>query len=287
MKKVIAIACATLAFAIAFVSGWVLLRQYCDAKSSSNSFEELAEMIVDVTIPPVSSEEAPEAGTETVETEEAAEAEGETAETEADIQAQREAELARQEAELAQTKYGALYSKNQDFVGWIFIDGTDVDYPVMQTLNEPNYYLKRNFKKHHSDYGVPYVDAACELGVSNNIVIYGHNMNDGSMFADICKYKRESFYEEHKIICFDTLSTIDEYEVVAVFKYNASNETFKFNTYTTMNEAEFAEFMENVRARQLYDTGVEVEYGDKLLTLSTCEYSYKNGRFVVVAKKIS
>ena len=107
------------------------------------------------------------------------------------------------------------------------------------------------------------------------------------MFADICKYTDKSFYEEHKTIKFDTLSTFGEYEVVAVFKFDTNNETFKFNEYTTMDEAEFNEFMENVHSRQLYDTGVDAEYGDELLTLSTCEYTYKNGRFVVVAKKVS
>lgn len=227
MKKIIAIVCAVLAFALAFGSGVALLMQYLDTRNSSESFEQLAEKIAEVTEPV-----APVEGT------------AETA-----------------EEALAQTKYGALFYENQDFVGWISIEGTNVNYPVMQTPNEPDYYLKHNFKKRHSDYGVPYVDEACMLGISNNVVIYGHNMKDGSMFADTCEYKRKSFYEEHKIICFDTRFTIDEYEVVAMFKYNVNNETFKFNAYTTMDEAEFDEFMENVRARQLYDTGVDIEYG--------------------------
>ena len=157
----------------------------------------------------------------------------------------------------------------------------------MQTPNNPDYYLKHSFEKSYNDYGVPYIDEACALGISNNIVVYGHHMRNGSMFADICKYADKSFYEEHKAIKFDTLSSFGEYEVVAVFKFDTNNETFKFNEYTTMNEAEFNEFMENVHSRQLYDTGVDAKYGDELLTLSTCEYTYKNGRFVVVAKKVS
>ena len=236
------------------------MQQYFDAKNSTKAFDTLAEKVIEVTEPAVPNEET----TETT-----------------------EEELALQEAELAQEKYSALFEQNQDFIGWISIDGTNVNYPVMQTPTNPDYYLKHSFEKAYSDYGVPYIDEVCTLGISNNIVVYGHHMKNGSMFADICKYTDKSFYEEHKTIKFDTLSTFGEYEVVAVFKFDTNNETFKFNEYTTMDEAEFNEFMENVHSRQLYDTGVDAEYGDELLTLSTCEYTYKNGRFVVVAKKVS
>ena len=155
----------------------------------------------------------------------------------------------------------------------------------MQTPNKPDFYLKRSFDKSYSDYGVPYIDEACMTGISNNLVIYGHHMNDGSMFADLCKYADADFCREHPTIAFDTLSSLGKYEVVAAFNFNTNRESFKYNEYTLMDEAQFAEFMENVRARQLYDTDVTAEYGDQLLTLSTCEYTYPNGRFVVVAKK--
>ncbi len=259
-KKTIGIAVTCAFIALALVSGGMLLQQYFDAKNSTKAFDTLAEKVIEVTEPAVPNEET----TETT-----------------------EEELALQEAELAQEKYSALFEQNQDFIGWISIDGTNVNYPVMQTPNNPDYYLKHSFEKNYSDYGVPYIDEVCALGISNNIVVYGHHMKNGSMFADICKYTDKNFYEEHKTIKFDTLSTFGEYEVVAVFKFDTNNETFKFNEYTTMDEAEFNEFMENVHSRRLYDTGVDAEYGDELLTLSTCEYTYKNGRFVVVAKKVS
>ena len=194
-------------------------------------------------------------------------------------------ELAAAEAALAHEKYDALFEQNNDFIGWIKIEGTNVNYPVMQTPNKPDFYLKRSFDKTYSDCGVPYIDEACMTGISNNLVIYGHHMNDGSMFADLCKYTDADFYKEHPTIAFDTLSGLGKYEVVAAFKFNTNRESFKYNEYTLMDEVQFAEFMENVRARQLYDTGVTAEYGDQLLTLSTCEYTYPNGRFVVVAKK--
>ena len=258
-KKTIGTTIMCFFLALALASGGMLLDQYLDAKNSAETFDTLAENVVEVTEPAVPDEEATEPTEE---------------------------ELALQEAELAQQKYSALFEQNQDFIGWISIDGTNVNYPVMQTPSNPDYYLKHSFEKSYSDYGVPYIDEACALGISNNIVVYGHHMRNGSMFADICKYTDKSFYEEHKTIKFDTLSTLGEYEVIAVFKFDTNNETFKFNEYTTMDEAEFNEFMENVRSHQLYDTGVDAEYGDELLTLSTCEYTYKNGRFVVVAKKV-
>ena len=126
---------------------------------------------------------------------------------------------------------------------------------------------------------------ACVTGISNNIVIYGHHMKNGSMFADLCKYTDKEFYENHRLIKFDTLSSLGEYEVVAVFKFDTNHEKFKYNEYTQMDEEQFAEFMENVHARQLYDTGVDAKYGDQLLTLSTCEYTYDNGRLAVIAKR--
>ena len=258
-KKTIGTTIMCFFLALALASGGMLLDQYLDAKNSAETFDTLAEKIVEVTEPAAPDEETTEPSEE---------------------------DLALQETELAQQKYSALFEQNPDFIGWISIDGTNVNYPVMQTPDNPDYYLKHSFEKSYSDYGVPYIDEACALGISNNIVVYGHHMRNGSMFADVCKYTDKSFYEEHKTIKFDTLSTIGEYEVVAVFKFDTNNETFKFNEYTTMDEAEFNEFMENVHSRQLYDTGVDAEYGDELLTLSTCEYTYKNGRFVVVAKKV-
>ena len=136
------------------------------------------------------------------------------------------------------------------------------------------------------DAGILHHEESVDL-LPSNIVIYGHHMNDGSMFADLCGYADRDFWAEHKTIHFDTLSSFGEYEVMAAFRFNANRDTFRYNEYTNMDEAEFAEFLENVRARALYDTGAELEYGDTLLTLSTCEYTYRNGRFVVVAKKVN
>ena len=182
-----------------------------------------------------------------------------------------------------------LYLENADMIGWIQIEGTSIDYPVMQTVDEPNFYLKRGFDKQYSDYGVPYVQENCDLALSDNCVIYGHHMNNGTMFADLCKYESEDFYQEHKTIRFDTLSGFGEYEIMAVFKTVAySEQGFKYYHFTRAESAEdFDAYIAQCKALSLYDTGVTAEYGDKLITLSTCEYSRKNGRMVVVAKRIA
>ena len=262
-KKIIGIVLIIIFIAAAIVSGVMFARQYSDAKASVDTFDDLAGLVVDIETPLL---ETPD------ETDEPAEL--------------TEEELRAQQAALAHEKYGALFEQNQDFIGWISIDGTNINYPVMQTPTNPDYYLKHAFDKNWSDYGVPYIEESCIMGISNNIVIYGHHMKNGSMFADLCNYTDEDFWREHPLIHFDTLSSFGEYEIVAVFRFNTNKETFKYNECVTMNEEEFNEFMQEVHAREMYDTGIDAEYGDQLLTLSTCEYFYKNGRFVVVAKKV-
>lgn len=124
----------------------------------------------------------------------------------------------------ADEKYAAVYEQNSDFVGWISIDGTNINYPVMQTQSDPDFYLKHAFDQSYSDYGVPYVQENCDLEQSDNVVIYGHHMKNGSMFSDLCKYESEDFYREHKTVRFDTQEDFGEYEIVAAFKTVAYSE---------------------------------------------------------------
>lgn len=186
--------------------------------------------------------------------------------------------------------YEELYRQNPDMVGWIKIEGTNINYPVMQSVDETDFYLKHDFNREYSSYGCPYVQENCNVTTpSDNIVIYGHHMSNGSMFADLDKYKSKSFWEEHKTITFDTLTQRNEYEIVAVFKTVVYTENcFKYyNFINAENETEFDEYIAKCKELALYDTGVSAGYGDKLITLSTCEYSQTNGRIVVVAKLIA
>lgn len=185
-------------------------------------------------------------------------------------------------------RYEALYRENDDLVGWIKIDGTNINYPVVQSKDTPNFYLKHDFEKNYTDYGCPYAQQNCDVQApSDNVVLYGHNMKDGTMFCDLTNYKSESFWAEHRTIQFDTLTQKNEYTVIAAFKGEA-DELFAYNAFVdAATPEEFDAYVAAVKELALYDTGISAAYGDKLITLSTCEYSFENGRMVVVAKRTS
>lgn len=188
--------------------------------------------------------------------------------------------------------YQDLYLQNNDMVGWIKIEDTKINYPVMQSKDNPNFYLKHGFDKAYTDYGCPYIQENCDVDIpSDNLIIYGHNMKDSSMLSGLMKYTDKSFWESHKTISFDTLTEKCDYEIIAAFKtvvYTDSPESFKYYQFVNADTAdEFNAYITKCKELALYDTGVTAEYGDKLITLSTCEYSRNNGRMVVVAKKIA
>ena len=186
------------------------------------------------------------------------------------------------------SNFETLLRKNSDMVGWISVSGTNINYPVMQTKNSPNYYLKRNFNKEYSDLGVPYVQENCDLAISDNIIIYGHHIKGGKMFGSLDKFTSKNFYEKHKMIQFNTLSEQSQYQIIAVFKtvaYSASG--FRYYDFVNAEDkADFNAYVSRCKELALYDTGVTAKYGDGLLTLSTCKRFAENGRLVVVAKKI-
>ena len=185
-----------------------------------------------------------------------------------------------------------LYQQNGDLVGWIRIEDTNINYPVMHTPDNPDFYLKHGFDKEYSDYGCPYVQENCDVQLpSDNVIIYGHHMKNGSMFCDLEKFKSQDFWQEHKTFFFSTVTDRYEYEIISVFKtfvYSDSPDSFKYYHFVNAETPEdFSAFADKCKELSLYDTGVSAEYGDKLITLSTCEYSRTNGRLVVVAKRIS
>ncbi|MBO7634352.1 MAG: class B sortase [Lachnospiraceae bacterium] len=189
-------------------------------------------------------------------------------------------------------KYRTLYDLNPDIVGWISIDGTNVDYPVMQTVYDEEYYLHRNYYKEETKSGLPFMDDRCITRLpSTNLIIYGHNMKSGAMFADLLKYESKSYYEKHKYIRFDTIYEEAMYEIIAVFKSNVSyvgENTFKFYNFIQADTPEeFETYYNTIRGMSLYDIEATAVNSDYLITLSTCEYSVEDGRFVVVARKIS
>lgn len=184
----------------------------------------------------------------------------------------------------SQNKYDELYSQNNDLIGWIKIEDTIIDYPIMQSRDNPNFYLTHNFSKDYSRFGVPYMQENCSV-LSDNIIIYGHNMKNKSMFNELTKYSNKDFYNSHKFIHLDTLSEQRTYEVICAFKTVANANGFDYYNFVKSDTKEdFSAYIEKCKALSFYDTGLSAECGDKLITLSTCEYSKNNGRFVVVAK---
>ena len=184
-----------------------------------------------------------------------------------------------------------LQKENSDIVGWLEIEETSINYPVLQTDNN-DYYLTHTYKKEYSINGSIFLDKDYDFSVpSSNLLIYGHNNKNGKMFEELIKYESEEYYEEHPNIRFTTAEEDSNFEIIAVFKSRVyyKNETNVFRYYyfiNAENEEEYNYYVKQCKKASLYNIEKSAEYGEQLLTLSTCDYSTANGRFVVVAKKI-
>ena len=187
-------------------------------------------------------------------------------------------------------EYADLYAMNSDMVGWIKFDGTRINYPVLQSsVDNKDYYLYRDFNKYSRNCGSIYIRETCDLfAPSDNVTIYGHHMTDMTMFTDLDYYKDKSYWEAHQTFTLDTLYEHRTYQIIAVFKTSANlGAGLAYHRFENADSAEeFQSFLEQIHAIQMYDTGLTAEYGDKLVCLSTCEYTLNNGRFVVVGKWI-
>ena len=239
-------------FAVIFlVSGGLLVKRFFDDKKTENEFSDLQSMI-DVAATPAPAEDSEPSNA---------------------------------------AKFATLKDQNSDFMGWISIEGTSLDFPVMYAPNNKDYYLKHDFKHQYSDYGVPYLDEKTTIGAnaqSNNLIVYGHNMKTGTIFGCLTEYKKAAYYQEHPYIEFDTLYGDAKYEVFAAFAIDVVQDTsFVYNQYVDMDEDTYNDYVAEVIRRSDVDSGIRPEYGEQLLTLSTCEYSSANGRYVVVARKVS
>ena len=187
-------------------------------------------------------------------------------------------------------KYETLYNKNRKLIGWLKIEGCDIDYPVMQTSNN-EYYLDHNYNQEYDKNGSLFLDKDCDAAFPNdNMIIYGHHMKSGKMFGNLNYYSKESFWEDNREFTFDTIYETGTYAVMYVFRskiYSEEEIVFKYYQFIdATSENEFNSNMEEMANMSLYDTGVTASYGDRLITLSTCDSSEEDGRFVVVAKKI-
>ena len=187
-------------------------------------------------------------------------------------------------------KVQKLQEENSDIVGWLEIEGTSINYPVLQgTDNE--YYMTHNYKKQKSKNGSIFLTKDYDWSIpSSNLLIYGHNLNNGTMFQELLKYVKEEFYKEHPIIRFTTNKEDAEYEIISVFKsrvyYKTEKNVFRYYFFVNANsEAEYNEFVQNAKKASLYDIDKTAKFGDQLITLSTCSYHVEDGRFAVVGRK--
>ena len=186
-------------------------------------------------------------------------------------------------------EYAPLYEKNSDMAGWLTIEGTRINYPVMHTPGRPDYYLERDFDRNYNPWGCLYAREECDLEEpSDNVTIYGHHMKDGSMFAGLNAYTSRDFWQEHRYIRFDTIRAHHTYEIFAVFTTTASEgQGFDYHNYiNAADEIDFDTFIAKCLSLSLYGTDIVPEYGDKIICLSTCEYSQTNGRLVIAARRI-
>ena len=256
------------------VSGGVLLCYYLESRAQSRSYDQLAALVAEVksTAPTQSPEEqALDLPVQATEPED-------IWMTVTDPETGKPVQLL--------PEYAQLYTMNNDLVGWIQLPGTKLDYPVMQTPQAADYYLKRDFYQKYSSHGCIYAEEECNVTASDNVTLYGHFMKDGSMFASLGEYKSQSYWQANPLLYFDTLQQRSTYEIFAVFVTTASEgEGFYYHTFVeAQTQQEYDDFVATCKEISLYDTGITPRYGERLLTLSTCEYTRTNGRLVVVAR---
>ena len=183
-----------------------------------------------------------------------------------------------------------LQKENSDIVGWLEIEGTNINYPVLQG-DDNSYYMTHNYKRETTSSGSLFLDKDYDWNIpSSNLLIYGHNNLDGLMFQELLKYEDESFYKEHPTFRFTTADEDAKYEIISAFRsrvyYKSEKNVFRYYYFINAeDEEEYDEFVDSAKDASLYDTGKTAEYGDQLMTLSTCAYHTEDGRFAVVARK--
>lgn len=256
---------------------YILIRRAVDLKRLEQQREQLRNTVVSATMPPASE---PPAAPEVTEIEEPA------------------------VKYSVLPLYSALYAVNPDMIGWLKIEGTLIDYPVVQTPEDENKYLYLDFYGEENTNGTLIMDTDSTVGVgtaehdykdgvkpSTNLIIHGHTMKSGEMFGNLNYYEDAEYGAEHSIICFDSLYESREYELISVFYtqiYYPEDDVFKFYKFFQADtQEEFDDWYDNIKEMSLYDTGVTAELGDEFITLSCCSYQVEDGRFVVVGKRVA
>lgn len=284
-RKLISISLSILGFICIIGAAYFFMTDYADRQEAKNTFEELRTQDENFTepAPPATLEGEPVTPTPSA-TPDAGAAETPPAADSSPLPSAVPGPAA------VENPYRESFLANEDMVAWLQIPDTTVDYPVMWTPGDENYYLYRGFNKKDNKNGCLILDTDSSLApLTTNLIIHGHNMKSGAMFGNLTDYAEKAYYDTHKEIFLHTEECKKTYEVVAVFRsqvFKKSDTVFKFYKFFQADtQEEFDDFYNNIKAMSLYDTGVTATFGDRFITLSTCVYHVKNGRFVVVAKE--
>lgn len=181
-----------------------------------------------------------------------------------------------------------LYKQNKDTYGWIYVKDTNINYPVMYTPDDPEHYLRKDFNEDYSVNGTPFIDGHTDLKKSSNMIIYGHHIKSGAMFQNLVKFDKEGYYKKHGDITLETVKYgTKKYKVFAFGKTSATAKGFNVYDYVNVTtESQFNQYIKGLKSISEYDTGITPTYGDKIITLSTCNYHTDNGRYVVAAVEV-
>lgn len=184
--------------------------------------------------------------------------------------------------------YTALKKKNEDCIGWITIKNTIINYPIMYKQGDNDFYLDHNFAKEYSIAGTPFVDGNCDPKKENShLIIYAHHMRNGSMFAQLEKYKEKEFYDKNKTITVYIENKKYTYEVFGANAISAIDDYELYDFSRLETEEGYKKYIEEIKEKVAYDTENEPQENEPLLLLSTCDYTKKEGRMIVIAKRIS
>lgn len=260
-RKYLFAALSLLLSAVAVFSGVQIWREHTSRQKDINAFAELA-AIAEVKAPDPPRETASPELTDTEE-----------------IDAAEEPEIS---APAFRHDIPLLIEQNGECIGWITIDDTAVDYPVMHTPEWPQKHLHMNFYGEYSDSGVPFLDYRCSRD-SDNLIIYGHNMRNGTMFSALTDYLSDGYLEAHPTILLETVDGAYEFHVFAVASVNKLDKWYSF--IDAESEDAYQEAISQLMQKAVISDGTLPVFGDHLLTLSTCYGGNKDSRLIVIARR--
>ncbi len=255
-----------LLFCVMVFSGAMIVRETIRSKKEIAEFDQLAQLIK-------IEEDSDHSGKPS----------GGSDESDSDAETNEDGEEIGEPAPIFKRNLEPVFQQNPDCIGWICIENTTVDYPVMFAPETPQKYLRKSFSGSYSISGTPFLNDNGGLDF-DHLIIYGHNMKNGTMFSDIEGYLKSEYRNENPIVEFETAEGLKCYEVFAAVCLKSTDQWYSFTNAD--DEADFDALISDIKGRSLYDTGITPQYGEQILTLSTCYGPKNDDRLVVIAAEI-